>query len=259
MDLLQDAPPPPAPTQRPHKHNFHRRACGRAPQRKRSRRGECVSQSTALHSSACTAATTGTGKDGSAANAVAFELGNYRNYYGYRYADGSVGQVLNDFPQERADGGRDAEESAKANGGISPTMGTVVRHDTSSTTRRNPAAFSEPKGRKPKSQRAVQGSDGRLELLQPSWFHGKDCLDIGCNAGAFSAAVLRRFGCASMLGIDADAELIRRARASCELCVDRQPCAMVLAQQRAFCPAPTPRKIRTAVTLLQGRPCASSA
>ena len=184
-----------------------------------------MSQSTALHSSACTAATTGTGKDGSAANAVAFELGNYRNYYGYRYADGSVGQVLNDFPQERADGGRDAEESAKANGGISPTMGTVVRHDTSSTTRRNPAAFSEPKGRKPKSQRAVQGSDGRLELLQPSWFHGKDCLDIGCNAGAFSAAVLRRFGCASMLGIDADAELIRRARASCELCVDRQPCA----------------------------------
>lgn len=32
-------------------------------------------------------------------------------------------------------------------------------------------------------------TDPRLEHMEPEWFAGKDCLDIGCNAGNFTIAV----------------------------------------------------------------------
>jgi len=61
---------------------------------------------------------------------------------------------------------------------------------------------------------AEQGSARRgraRQLLERRWFHGRRCLDIGCNEGLVTLAVAGRFGTASMLGVDLDAHLIRNA------------------------------------------------
>ena len=54
--------------------------------------------------------------------------------------------------------------------------------------------------------------DPRLVAIDPSWLRDKDCLDIGCNAGQFTASLASRFGVRSMLGIDIDATLVTRAQ-----------------------------------------------
>ena len=55
-------------------------------------------------------------------------------------------------------------------------------------------------------------SDPRLEAMSRWWFQGAACLDVGCNAGALTLAIARRFDVASMLGVDIDAALVSRAR-----------------------------------------------
>lgn len=56
--------------------------------------------------------------------------------------------------------------------------------------------------------------DPRLLTLREAWFAGKDCLDIGCNAGQFTISIARRFGVRTMLGVDIDEELVHKARAN---------------------------------------------
>lgn len=53
--------------------------------------------------------------------------------------------------------------------------------------------------------------DPRLTCLDKTWFSGKRCLDIGCNEGLVTMAISMRFGSKSMVGIDIDEHLIRRA------------------------------------------------
>jgi len=53
--------------------------------------------------------------------------------------------------------------------------------------------------------------DARLGAFRREWFLGKDVCDIGCNAGLVSAAVARVFGVRSMLGLDIDAALVKKA------------------------------------------------
>lgn len=66
--------------------------------------------------------------------------------------------------------------------------------------------------------------DARLSYLKKEWFYGKRCLDIGCNTGGLLFAVGmyyrflapshspgRHFGFRSMLGVDIDGSLIRKA------------------------------------------------
>jgi hypothetical protein len=53
--------------------------------------------------------------------------------------------------------------------------------------------------------------DPRLSCLDKSWFTGKRCLDIGCNEGLVTMAMSMRFGSKSMVGIDIDEHLIRKA------------------------------------------------
>lgn len=67
--------------------------------------------------------------------------------------------------------------------------------------------------------RYVGGEDGgggavdpRLLAIDRAWLHGKDCLDVGCNAGQFTSSLATRFGVRSMLGVDIDASLVQRAQ-----------------------------------------------
>lgn len=53
--------------------------------------------------------------------------------------------------------------------------------------------------------------DPRLTLLERSWFAGKRCMDIGCNEGLITLALATRYGTRSMVGVDIDEHLIRRA------------------------------------------------
>lgn len=50
-----------------------------------------------------------------------------------------------------------------------------------------------------------------LQVLDRRWFHGKRCLDIGCNEGVVTLAAVHRFAPLSMLGVDIDSELIKAA------------------------------------------------
>lgn len=53
--------------------------------------------------------------------------------------------------------------------------------------------------------------DPRLSVFDRRWFAGKRCMDVGCNEGLITLAIAGRFGPASMVGMDIDEQLIRKA------------------------------------------------
>ena len=55
------------------------------------------------------------------------------------------------------------------------------------------------------------GDDPRLQVLDRRWFRNKRCMDIGCNDGRLTLTMASKYGCASMLGLDIDASLIKQA------------------------------------------------
>ncbi len=61
------------------------------------------------------------------------------------------------------------------------------------------------------------GDDPRLEVLDKRWFRNKRCMDIGCNDGRLTLTMAAKYGCASMLGLDIDASLIKQACRSAAL------------------------------------------
>ncbi|CAM9224860.1 unnamed protein product [Ectocarpus sp. 12 AP-2014] len=54
--------------------------------------------------------------------------------------------------------------------------------------------------------------DPRVGLMRRSWFEGKKCLDVGCNEGHLTLALVRSFRPRQMVGVDIDSYLVRRAR-----------------------------------------------
>ena len=82
------------------------------------------------------------------------------------------------------------------------------------------------------------GLDPRLGALDPSWFRGGTCLDIGCNAGHLTIAIAQTFEVASMLGVDIDAALVTKA---CEhLRAHERAAAPSAPLQQPRAPAPRP-------------------
>lgn len=62
-----------------------------------------------------------------------------------------------------------------------------------------------------------------MQVLDRRWFHNKRCLDIGCNEGVITLAVVQRFAPLSMLGVDIDEGLVKAAcRYATLLCYSRQ-------------------------------------
>jgi 7SK snRNA methylphosphate capping enzyme len=51
----------------------------------------------------------------------------------------------------------------------------------------------------------------RLWQLRKEWFQSKKCLDIGCNVGNFTDAIAKHLRPSSILGIDIDESLIKKA------------------------------------------------
>ena len=54
--------------------------------------------------------------------------------------------------------------------------------------------------------------DHRIAHLEREWFHGKRCVDIGCNEGLVSLSIAVQFGSTTMLGIDIDTWLVKKAK-----------------------------------------------
>lgn len=54
--------------------------------------------------------------------------------------------------------------------------------------------------------------DVRVDKMDPQWFHGKKCLDVGCNIGIVSILIASQFGVSHMHGVDIDENLIAKAR-----------------------------------------------
>lgn len=65
-----------------------------------------------------------------------------------------------------------------------------------------------------------QAMYGHLQVFDRRWFHNKRCLDIGCNEGVVTLAVVQRFAPLSMLGVDIDEGLVK---AACR-CLNMQCC-----------------------------------
>ncbi|PRQ46654.1 putative tRNA (guanine-N-7) methyltransferase, Trmb type, RNA methyltransferase bin3 [Rosa chinensis] len=53
--------------------------------------------------------------------------------------------------------------------------------------------------------------DPRLKVFKKEWFEGKDCLDIGCNAGIITIQIAKKFCCRSILGVDIDPDRVQDA------------------------------------------------
>jgi len=56
-------------------------------------------------------------------------------------------------------------------------------------------------------------ADARLRFLEAAWWRAKKCKDVGCNDGTFSLELARRFAPRILIGVDADAKLVRAATA----------------------------------------------
>ncbi|BFI05798.1 7SK snRNA methylphosphate capping enzyme [Marchantia polymorpha subsp. ruderalis] len=56
--------------------------------------------------------------------------------------------------------------------------------------------------------------DPRLNVFEPEWFEGMDCLDIGCNEGIVTISIAQKYNCRSILGLDIDEVLIRKAQSN---------------------------------------------
>ena len=54
--------------------------------------------------------------------------------------------------------------------------------------------------------------DPRIKLMKRSWFEGRRCLDVGCNEGDLTLALVRTFRPRQMVGVDIDGYLVQRAR-----------------------------------------------
>ena len=54
--------------------------------------------------------------------------------------------------------------------------------------------------------------DHRIAHLKREWFHRKRCVDVGCNEGLVSLSIAVSFGSTTMLGIDIDEWLVKKAR-----------------------------------------------
>ena len=50
-----------------------------------------------------------------------------------------------------------------------------------------------------------------LQVFKRAWFQGRRCLDIGCNSGAITLSIAAQLAPRSMLGVDIDASLIKKA------------------------------------------------
>ncbi|XP_044463518.1 probable RNA methyltransferase At5g51130 [Mangifera indica] len=53
--------------------------------------------------------------------------------------------------------------------------------------------------------------DPRLKVFRKEWFHGKNCLDIGCNSGIITIQIAKKFQCRRILGIDIDSNRVEDA------------------------------------------------
>ena len=52
----------------------------------------------------------------------------------------------------------------------------------------------------------------RIKLFKEEWFKDKKVIDIGCNAGHVAIDIASKFGPSSVIGIDIDPVLVRKAR-----------------------------------------------
>ncbi|KAL6781054.1 hypothetical protein ACKKBG_A09600 [Auxenochlorella protothecoides x Auxenochlorella symbiontica] len=53
--------------------------------------------------------------------------------------------------------------------------------------------------------------DPRLAVMERSWFARRRCMDVGCNEGLVTLALAGSMACQSMVGVDIDPHLIKRA------------------------------------------------
>ena len=53
--------------------------------------------------------------------------------------------------------------------------------------------------------------DPRVALFERHWFAKKRCMDVGCNEGIVTLGIAMKYGTRSMVGVDLDEHLIRRA------------------------------------------------
>uniref|UniRef100_A0A8C8RII4 RNA methyltransferase n=1 Tax=Pelusios castaneus TaxID=367368 RepID=A0A8C8RII4_9SAUR len=54
--------------------------------------------------------------------------------------------------------------------------------------------------------------DGRLRVMKPEWFQGKEVLDLGCNVGHLTLSIAKKWKPARVVGLDIDGSLIHSAR-----------------------------------------------
>ncbi|KAL4431013.1 hypothetical protein ABPG75_006269 [Micractinium tetrahymenae] len=60
-------------------------------------------------------------------------------------------------------------------------------------------------------QQQQQPEDPRLAAFERKWFARRRCLDVGCNEGVVTLALVQRFCPRSMLGVDIDGVLVAKA------------------------------------------------
>lgn len=71
--------------------------------------------------------------------------------------------------------------------------------------------------------------DSRVSLMEAQWLHGKEVLDVGCNAGKVTLEVARTFNPRRIVGVDIDQSLIMTAKKN--LKQYNQKCSMMKSKE----------------------------
>lgn len=90
--------------------------------------------------------------------------------------------------------------------------------------------------------------DTRLSHFKSEWFEGRDVLDIGCNNGSVTLAILQKFKPRTLKGIDIDVKLIGCARQSLESIVSNDECT-----QQSDASSSNASAINSRVTFVAGK------
>ncbi|KAJ8751019.1 hypothetical protein K2173_016200 [Erythroxylum novogranatense] len=114
--------------------------------------------------------------------------------------------VVNAKKEEKS--GEEAEEEEKNNGHVNINE----KSKSKNRKRKEESAYGNYKNYYGYRIDKGMDEDPRLQVLKREWFHGKECLDIGCNSGIITISIAKKFGCRRILGIDIDGELIQHAR-----------------------------------------------
>ncbi|KAF9110071.1 hypothetical protein BGX27_006823 [Mortierella sp. AM989] len=138
----------------------------------------------------------------------AYPYGNYPNYYEKRTQEQTKGNNLRSKSESGPVTITKPQKSSESQD--SPNYKRTDRWKTTPSVLFPVCTTAEEE--QPSLLELAKKVDLRFEFLEPSWFHGKKVLDLGCNAALLTVFIALHYKPSKIQGVDIDPSLIGKAQ-----------------------------------------------